>query len=172
MRHILLTLSKDQMEKIECQTWDLLLEVYKETQVIPPIDINKVIEHSGLSLRVGSFKDPTTEGAYDQKRKIIYVERNAPYERQVFTVAHELGHFYLHQSKPIEVFYRKDLPGFDEDDSTEEQEANWFAASLLMPRNLLKVISNLTNDTTEISRRFSVSSSAAYYRLKNLGYLD
>jgi len=38
-------LAKEQIEKIECVTWDLLLEVYGQETVVPPIDLNRVANY-------------------------------------------------------------------------------------------------------------------------------
>ncbi|MBS0627904.1 MAG: ImmA/IrrE family metallo-endopeptidase [Verrucomicrobia bacterium] len=164
-----MNLTRLQMEKIECQTWDLLVDVYEGKEIIPPIDINRVIKKSKLDLKMGVFKDSNIIGAYDKNNHAIYVAKGASYPRQVFTVGHELGHYYLHKEKPTEIFYFSNMLTLEEV-TEEEQEAHWFSASLLMPRDSLKIIWDLTRDVTEVSRRFSVEASVAYYRLNNLGW--
>jgi Zn-dependent peptidase ImmA (M78 family) len=60
-----------------------------------------------------------------------------------------------------------------------EREANFFAASLLMPRQFLKQdlegedYVNLLDDDflTDLSRKYGVSTQALVNRLKNLGYI-
>ena len=59
-----------------------------------------------------------------------------------------------------------------DEDKEEEQEANWFAASLLMPEKLLKHYFSITNDADKLATIFGVSPTAVYYRLKNLGLLS
>ena len=165
-----MALSKNQIQEIENCSWDLLIEVYNDKEIIPPIDINFVVDKIGLKLKFGFFKNENIDGAYDKVNRTIYVKKDAPYVRQVFTVAHEIGHYCLHKEIPLETFYRNDLN--DTSLKNEEQEANWFASSLLMPNSLVRSIWSITKDINEIATRFSVSSTMAYYRLKNLGYID
>lgn len=166
-------LTSSEIEKIEWQTWDLLADTYEGKIIIPPIDINLVVAKSNLILSFGVFKDINIDGAYDKSNRVIYVAKGQRYERQVFTVAHELGHYYLHPDKASETFYRGQSPEvLSPEVQQEEQEANWFAASLLMPKPLVQAIWPLLgNNTAELAKRFSVSSSAASYRLHNLGYV-
>ncbi|WP_460881211.1 ImmA/IrrE family metallo-endopeptidase [Pontibacter rugosus] len=61
--------------------------------------------------------------------------------RQRFTIAHELGHFVLHQ-KYSELFIDKEKPLFRNQESStgehkREKEANAFAAAILMPQFLI-----------------------------------
>ena len=63
--------------------------------------------------------------------------------RRRFTIAHELGHWYLHQNGQQSLFCRHG--SIDEDSNEErpnlaliEQEANWFAATLLMPAEMVR----------------------------------
>lgn len=103
---------------------------------------------------------------------MIYVEETAPYVRKAFTVAHELGHYRLHHDLPREVFYRMNLSDTDDKDGYLEQEANWFAASLLMPEAFVRQIWVVTRDLPEVARRCAVSAVATRYRLKNLGCIE
>src|SRR5262245_38116247 len=67
---------------------------------------------------------------------VIRVAGNANAGRYRFTVAHEIGHFCLHQSKVIDrEVLRRDFGVWN--DASEEAEANYFAAELLMPEFLL-----------------------------------
>lgn len=94
--------------------------------------------------------------------------------RQRFTIAHELGHFFLHENKDTFVDYRdnKKIP----QDSLKEREANMFAAALLMPRLFVdadrKAISAnnfLTEDDVEkLAMKYDVSQEAMSIRLMNL----
>jgi len=64
--------------------------------------------------------------------------------RRRFTIGHELGHWALHQDEQTALFCRhgsvdpedeKDRPPID----PIEEQANWFAASILMPAELIRV---------------------------------
>ncbi|MDF2449442.1 MAG: ImmA/IrrE family metallo-endopeptidase [Bacteroidota bacterium] len=105
--------------------------------------------------------------------------------RQRFTIAHELGHFMLHSiNDPNEVFVDNNAfaPLFrDENSSTGthilEQQANAFAAALLMPEKfVVEEIKNMNLDLSddepnglkELASKFNVSELAMSFRLVNL----
>lgn len=84
--------------------------------------------------------------------------------RDRFTVAHELGHYYLHSDqgdRPI-IAYRKGSTRI-------EWEANWFAAALLMPREKFKAECARTKNLAVIAARFGVSTDAARVRRDAIG---
>lgn len=168
-----MSLSKERILTIESLTMDLLREVYGGNEdIIPPVDLNKIIEKAGLTLMAGEGDNPNIAGSYDRTERMIIVKKSDPWFRKVFTIAHELGHYYLHTNKPSEIFYRQDLDFLvDNDERDQEQEANWFAASLLMPKMVFSRFWMLIRDIDELAQRFGVSSTACYYRLKNLGMI-
>ncbi|MCF4129220.1 ImmA/IrrE family metallo-endopeptidase [Methylobacterium sp. SyP6R] len=96
-------------------------------------------------------------------------------ERDRFTIAHELGHLFLHF--PL---IKKRHPGdmmvatrwVDETDNIQrraEWEANWFAAAFLMPADLFKCAADRHgNDIASIASEFGVSAHAAQIRLRTI----
>lgn len=83
---------------------------------------------------------PKYAGYMDPAHNTIAVACNLSPEIRRFTIAHELGHAILHREKGI-LF--RDLPnsGADLDNqrlAPEEREANFFAADLLMPEELVR----------------------------------
>lgn len=84
-------------------------------------------------------------------------------ERRIFSAAHELGHLILHNH------FEGNAEGME--DECEEQEANHFAAELLMPQGGFEKIkemyesSPLLEQVLEIKRRFVVSYQAVIFRL-------
>ncbi|MBN8853025.1 MAG: hypothetical protein BGO55_14165 [Sphingobacteriales bacterium 50-39] len=105
--------------------------------------------------------------------------------RRRFTIAHELGHFELHRDqsqlfvdKTFKVMFRSTAPSIESSNLRLEREANAFAASLLMPDDLVNAeIENMEFDLgseesiKELAKRFDVSTTAMYYRMTNLGKL-
>lgn len=102
--------------------------------------------------------------------------------RRRFTIAHEIGHFIL--GHPGKVFIdkhsinkRDSLASFAVD--VHEIEANQFAASLLMPRELVfKALDGVFTEELSrdqiilaLARLFAVSGKAMEYRLMNLGLI-
>ena len=95
--------------------------------------------------------------------------------RQRFTIAHELGHFFLHPQKDTFVEFRDN--GTAKPRTFKEIQANQFAAALLMPRkNLLKDIENYREtgitDTVihSLAEKYQVSEESMNYRLRNLNF--
>jgi len=109
-------------------------------------------------------------------RIVIYINSRHPKRRQRFTLAHELGHYFLHPYKAQR--YRRDLPNGAAD--SEEAEANLFAAELLMPdiklRTLLAEYESyhlldvdiFDHLTEKLSSEFGVSREAAATRLNDI----
>lgn len=96
--------------------------------------------------------------------------------RQRFTLAHELGHFFLHPNKDAFVDYRDNKKGVMR--TPREKEANMFAAALLMPRQvLLKDFKTIAkggfsdDELSTLARRYDVSEDAMRFRLMNLNIL-
>lgn len=84
-----------------------------------------------------------------------------------FTLAHEFAHYVLHE-KQEKFRFRLDLFDYKADTtkSKQETEANYFAASLLMPKNEFEELSKLTSDKTKIAEYFGVSVPAIETRIK------
>lgn len=108
----------------------------------------------------------------------IYLHNNCAPNRIRFTLAHELWHYFLHRgyldSKKIIVDDDNTLysrPGFKdlpENIILMEQEANFFAAEILMPENVVIEAFKKNSDIYDLSKFFSVSTDAMHFRLKNL----
>lgn len=93
--------------------------------------------------------------------------------RQRFTIAHELGHFFLHEQKEAFVDFRDNKKNIIRD--KKEIEANKFAAALLMPKKLLlKDIKSYAESGLDqsvvsfLSKKYEVSDEAMTFRLMNL----
>ena len=115
----------------------------------------------------------------DGNATVIGVNKAHALTRRRFTVAHELAHALLHEGE--EVHYDKDFRvdfrsaasslGVD----VKEMEANFFAASILMPRRFLDADPrvadlDLEEETAvkELAARYKVSPHAMSIRLGNL----
>ncbi|MBS1611804.1 MAG: ImmA/IrrE family metallo-endopeptidase [Bacteroidetes bacterium] len=155
----------DKMQLIEDKASESLKAVFTANLELP-VDLKKVLSHFGLELVIGSFEDKNIAGAYMRAEKKIYVSKDNPYNRTAFTIAHELGHHVLH-NKGEEVLYRRNTD-FGEVNAQDEAEANWFAAALLMPKDKIFHLWSITQNLEKMATIFGVSSSAMFWRLKNL----
>ena len=109
----------------------------------------------------------------------IFVKQGESEKRQHFTIAHELGHYFLHKddlkerggvfdSENVLTMYRSDI-GLDND---KEREANYFAGSLLMPKEGVRRVWKKLTDIESCAEVFDVSESAMAVRLSVLHLID
>ena len=145
--------------------------------VSPIADIAHLVEEAGIKLRIHPFGFKKTFGlsiGIDDKGPAIVVnsESGISIERQIFTVAHELGHLVLHpRSYGLER---------QEENDTEEAEANLFAGNFLLPEESLKAEweqqsgRNWIKSVLHIKRKYKVSYLTVLVRLKQVypGYAN
>lgn len=112
--------------------------------------------------------------------KIIFSNSSQILSREMFTVAHELGHHVLEhitESTPLIT----DVTLFDENDI--EREANYFAACFLAPKSQMTdfIVNKLGNkapeqwtylDIARMQTAFNVSFDMMLNRLDNLGFIN
>ena len=115
---------------------------------------------------------------------IIFLSPFQDEKRRRFTIAHELGHLFLHMGYRINPKLWEAQPEHSQyyrnvsDRSEREYQANEFAAALLMPKyEYLKIMKNNIEDgnlvnTQSIANYFNVSVEAASNRGKFLGVLQ
>jgi Zn-dependent peptidase ImmA (M78 family) len=162
--------------------------IIREFQVSkPPVQVEALAESRGARIARHRFDGPESGFALrDGSKWIIGVNINTSQRRQRFTIAHELGHLLLHEGRPLTIdqaVLRIDLRNDVSSMATDIQEiqANTFAATLLMPEeivldhanNLMQKNADITRDDiiTMLARIFDVSAEAMSYRLINLGIL-
>lgn len=131
-----------------------------------PIDLNLILNHLNLEVVEKSLTNELS-GSLDVVNRKIYLEKNHSQARKNFTIAHELGHYCLHQEIADKfedkIFFRSSVT--DE----HEHQANNFAGELLMPKEeFLKKIKAGTNTIQELSDYFNVSTLAIRVRAKQL----
>ena len=149
----------------------------------PPVDVRAVASDT-LGIEVWfEHLDPGVSGMLyrGDDRAAIAVNADHAVVRQRFTIAHELGHLRLHKGRPVIVDHlvraRVNLRNTESSLATnrEEIEANQFGAALLMPAEWIfaDVEERLSmapgRATTDLGRRYRVSTQAMELRLINLG---
>lgn len=148
------------------------------------IDLFKECERCGYKL----FRYPLGENedlGFAQKRDqdiIIFTNTCSRLSREIFTLAHEIGHVILHLNEGnsfVDDYNTITEKNIDE----KEQEANYFAACLLMPSDELVKFIDLelqdfentglsAMDIARIMSEFNVSFDMALNRLENLNIID
>lgn len=136
----------------------------------PVVPIFQIAEAEGITLSFTKMpkKLESVAGFFDDNKKIIFVNDDDSPNRQTFTIAHELGHYIL-KHKPDEYGVLPRIPNLSEKNPIE-QEANCFAANLLVPSKMLKETMNkysLTRlNTSLLAQIFGVSEEVMRIRLK------
>lgn len=120
------------------------------------------------------------------KKAIIGANKSHHPHRRRFTIAHEFGHFLLHEGHTVHldenrgalrVNLRNSESARGED--SDEKEANLFAAELLMPATFLREDLrdkdlDLLGDShfiEKLAKKYKVSSQALTFRLAYLNYI-
>lgn len=149
-----------------------------------PVPVGEIAKGLGVTVQPTSGEDDLSGFLYrDRNRKTAIIGVNADHHpnRQQFTVAHELGHFLLHDFGEIHVDRRFKVwlrsPTSSEGINVEEKEANLFAAELLMPARFLKkdvgkigAVDLLEEDVLrDLAEKYGVSTQAMTFRLAYLG---
>ncbi|MEQ1601002.1 MAG: ImmA/IrrE family metallo-endopeptidase [Methylophilaceae bacterium] len=100
----------------------------------------------------------------------ITLPNHTSMQRDRFTIAHEIGHLVLHFMLNKGKADHEGLAAARYGSGLVEYEANWFAASFLMPDDQFKLCyeSNAA-DLNAVAAKFAVSLTAAAVRAKALG---
>lgn len=153
----------------------------------PPVDVQGIAKRLGLAI----VSEDLGEGVSGllvtgPSGNFVVVQESDSTNRRRFTIAHEIGHFYLrHQFAPGEHvhvdrghFVTPRGPSSSTGEYPKEIEANQFAASLLMPSRLLRAeIKHLGTENlfdyqvSELAEKFEVSEQAMTIRLSTLGLI-
>lgn len=97
----------------------------------------------------------------DEDETTIVVNSNHERSKRFFTIAHELGHFFLHRSLQSHFYDQYDNLISDEIKEMEQQ-ANAFAAELMVPRDVLAFML----DRRYNFHRMALSIGASYASLR------
>jgi Zn-dependent peptidase ImmA (M78 family) len=150
----------------------------------PPVDVERLARQAGLRV-VEELLDSEISGMLyrEGSRAVILVNQSDVLVRKRFSIAHELGHYHLHEELSVFVDRRVRFRDSNSSQGTikEEVEANNFAAELLMPEALVLQETvrlrgrrfPLSDEDLieELAKVFQVSRQAMEVRLANLGEL-
>jgi len=142
-----------------------------------PVAVEEIASRAKIKISRAPSKDFSGLLIRKDGHALIGVNSDEAPVRQRFTIAHELGHFFLHPNKDAFVDYRNNKDNNKDPLITiKERQANMFAAALLMPRKYLtldfkNIAKGLSDDETNtiLAKRYEVSEDAMRFRLKNLG---
>ena len=162
--------------RIETLTGDVLRRSDVST---PPVPIERLVAEHGIDVRYGDLG--AVSGLMVREGRSVTIGVNDQHSplRQRFTMAHEFGHFLLHNDIDEhfdELYTVRRVHNRDDRSSmavdVDEIEANFFAATILMPKPFLdasNAIDRLDSNSgvAELARTFNVSQHAMSLRLAN-----
>ena len=149
----------------------------------PGVDGNRSLDAFDVARRIAipvvftAFEQPDIAGMLVREGEgaEIRVRSDDPYERQNFTVAHELGHFILHHpgtwKDTPDTMYRRSAWSGHAAGRRAEYQANLFAAALLMPEIIIRERWHLLRSIHYLAPYFRVSKQAIRCRLEELGLI-
>jgi Zn-dependent peptidase ImmA (M78 family) len=128
------------------------------------IDINRLVEID--TLQPGAFSACTFD--IGDRHVIVWNPLASP-GRRTSDIAHELSHLLLnHAVKEVQTIGELTFFGCDPD---EEQEANWLAGCLLLPRRLLVATLRAGATAADLAERYEVSLQMVNYRIRATGVM-
>lgn len=115
---------------------DMARKLLKDHGIIAaPVRVEDIATSEGFVVKYLHGESNSFSGILHRDLKAIGINSDHPKVRQRFSIAHELGHFYLQHPQEEESI-------MSDDDSEEwkmcESEANEFAGELLVPKDILK----------------------------------
>lgn len=121
----------------------------------------------GIYVFKDSFKDDSVSGLclFDENRPVILINNKTTFNRQLFTLFHEVYHIFCHNND------------VDFITKNEEKACNTFASEFLIPQKQLlddiegkNIIDELLLD--ELSKKYCVSRDAIAYRLYKMNKIS
>ena len=168
------------MRKIKENIEDLTTQILLDNDMLYkiPVDVVKIAKAYEINVYAAELSNEISGAirynSESDKFEILVNKSNAEV-RQRFTIAHELGHYFLHRDMlkssdvHIDTLYRATTQT-NKNTKEQEREVDYFAGALLMNRmTIKKLIDNYT--VADLAELFKVSSSAMAVRLDILGLL-
>ena len=155
-------------------------EMWADHNLTPGFNFEQLLNTLNIQLKEESLSDDLSAVlAIKNDKKLITLNSNNHPNRQRFSIAHEIGHLKLNHKISLDITKQTVIHHRDKISSTgtdtDEVEANYFAACLLMPsfqiEKHLKFDKSFDHNVVQISEIFKVSAASATLRLKNLGYI-
>lgn len=130
-------------------------------------DLDQIVKNLGGRIVLQSFgaarESEASIRVHEKGKFDIFLPAHTTFERDRFSIAHELGHYVLHyplKNRPMEAWRFGS--------NRVEWEANWFAAGFLMPEKEFRKKFDETGSPVFLARHFKVSVSAVQARMKAL----
>lgn len=137
-------------------------KVLKDSKITaPPVDLLTILRAHGIKYEEVEDFPETVDALIIEDGTSVYAAVNARQHlhRQRFSLAHELGHYFLHRNGSYGESVTIDNPPSEESEigtkSPAETEADLFAGELLVPLEMLRL--HVQKDIPELAKIFLVS---------------
>lgn len=168
--------TKKKREEIEKKATDILID---QNLYSIPVDLVKIANEHGVKIYNAKFSEDKISGMLAKRGDNItmLINQSDHPNRKRFSIAHELGHHFLHLvedgdfvDNEVDLFrFETDGVKLIDDRRLQEIEANQFAAALLMPAELVhKYFDEISSELNILADLFKVSEEAMGYRLNQL----
>lgn len=140
----------------------------------PPVDVEAIATGEGLQVKLIDSWPTKVSGLLLREPRLIGINAKHTRTRRRFSLAHELGHWFMHHELPWhgeDVTIDTPPPPPDEKKHPIEKEANEFAAELLAPRKMLKKALETMKDPDRVADLFDMSPQATWIHIMNHGLL-
>lgn len=166
----MVNLSSERRKEIDNVVSDVLLQIgYSPLEY----DLVQLVESTGLTVLESDFIGRRSISAmliYADKNNsgnpTVYLNSFLSEDRKRFTLAHELGHYLLHDNTLSK--FRLNIFDYcnNGESMSEENEVNYFASAFLVPEESLVALLRLIGTKTDlIANYFGVSSQVIKNRL-------
>lgn len=139
----------------------------------PIFNVFEVVEEIGLKVLREPIPIPDFFGlsacSFAQGAFVLVNSHNISIERQLFTLAHEIGHLIFHRDEYQDTLMSE---GTKEEEKAREEVANYFASHFLVPEDALERTLNLINDLPQLKAHFRVSYTMMLTRLDDMSKLN
>lgn len=143
-------------------------EIAEKLGFKPGGDLKKVVRQLGGEVNVRPWHEPEPNGSIHVHKEGKFTINLSPFTghfRDRFTIAHELGHYFLHSRAG-----KHEIRIAREGSNLVEWEANWFAAGFLMPEEAFRAQwKKVQGDHAALAAFFDVSPQTVRVRAKGLG---
>ncbi len=155
------------MRRAELLATALWRNLWREDWRFAPVDLRTVADYLGVEILAWYPNENRLHGALIRSAGTVFVNASLTRPRMRFAAAHELGHYVLgHEGNFFCPYGRY---------AAQEREANVFAAALLMPAAVIKLLwlklSNVAPAArvAAVAERLAVSRRALSRRLETVG---
>ena len=143
-----------------------------------PVQIRKIVDEKGFEIetdaeKVMQYAADNFDALFDIKSNTIFIPieiNKMRYSRYAFSLAHELGHYFLRHQAGENGFFLRHTEDREHNSKNQEKEANEFAAELLAPVDEVRAEFEKNRSIGNIAKNFGVSQRVIQAQISKIGY--